>query len=199
MIIRFAPARLRRAGAPWLAALLVLAAVPLHGHAEEEVASVKQASELREAPGSGRVLAQLPADSAVTRTGERQGPWIRVRTGDGTLGWLHLFDVGPAGGNGSGTVAGAFRSVTGLFSKPSSQRSTTSTTTIGIRGLDAEDLAKAQPDTQAVAKMETLRQSDADARQFARRAALATVSVEPLPAPTRPAPAAGNGTGGNPQ
>jgi hypothetical protein len=189
MIIRFAPARLRRAGVPWLAAALVLSALPLAGHAQEEAAIVKRASELREAPGdTGRVLAPLPADSAVTRTGERQGPWIRVRTAIGALGWVHLFDIGPVSGSGSGSVAGAFRSVTSLFSKPSTQRSTTSTSTIGIRGLDAEDLAKAQPDEQAVAKMEALRQSDGEARQFARRASLSAVRVDPLQAPDRTQP-----------
>jgi hypothetical protein len=197
MLNRFdPPGRLRRAGAPWLAALLVLSALPGPGHAEEEAALVKRGSELRETPGeAGRVLAPLPADTAVTRTGERQGPWVRIRTATGTAGWVHLFDIGPATGSGSGSVAGAFRSVTSLFSKPSTQRTTTATSTIGIRGLGAEDLAQAQPDMQAVARMEALRQSDNDARQFARRASLSPVSVEPLPAPARaqPAPAANQG------
>src|SRR6476661_10789450 len=126
MRLRFAPARLRGAGAHWLLALLVLCTIATTGHAEEEAAVVKRASELREAPGdTGRVLAPLPADSAVTRTGERQGPWIRVRTATGALGWVHLFDIGPVSGSGSGAVAGAFRSVTSLFSKPATQRSTT--------------------------------------------------------------------------
>ena len=197
MIIRVAPARLWRTGLPWLAALLMLSTLPLASHAQEEAVVVKRASELREAPGNtGRVLAPLPADSAVTRTGERQGPWIKVRTAAGTLGWVHLFDIGPVSGSGSGSVAGAFRSVTSLFSKSSAQRTTTSASTIGIRGLDAEDLAKAQPDVQAVAKMEALRQSDSEARQFARRAALSPVRVEPLQEPVRTQPATSNG---NPQ
>ncbi|HEY1226346.1 MAG TPA: SH3 domain-containing protein, partial [Ramlibacter sp.] len=80
------------------------------------------------------------------------------------------------------------------------QRTTASTSTIGIRGLGAEDLAQAQPDVQAVARMEALRQSDNDARQFARRAQLTPVSVEPLPEPSRlPAAPTTTTSPGNPQ
>ncbi|MGZ5269296.1 MAG: SH3 domain-containing protein [Ramlibacter sp.] len=199
MIIRFTPTGLRHAGAPWLAALLVLAALPTAGHADDEAVVVKRASELHESPGeAGRVLAPLAADSTVTRTGDRQGPWVRVRTATGTIGWVHLFDIGPAsgGGSGNGAVAGALRSVTSLFGKPSVQRTSVSTSTIGIRGLGAEDLAQAQPDVQAVARMEALRQSEAEARQFARRAALVPVGVAPLPAVPGPAVPSGNPPGG---
>ena len=191
----------RGAGSAWIAALLVASALPGVAQAEEEAAVVKRGSELRESPGDGgRVLAPLPAETAVTRTGERQGAWVRVRTAAGAAGWVHLFDVGPATGSGSGTVAGAFRSVTSLFSKPTAQRTTASTSTIGIRGLGAEDLAQAQPDVQAVARMEALRQSDNDARQFARRAQLTPVSVEPLPEPSRlPAASTTTTAPGNPQ
>lgn len=190
----------RAAGTAWIAAVLAASALPGLALAEEEAAVVKRGSELRETPGDGgRVLAPLPAETPVTRTGERQGAWVRVRTTAGAAGWVHLFDVGPASGSGSGAMAGAFRSVTSLFSKPAAQRTTTSTSTIGIRGLGAEDLAQAQPDVQAVSRMEALRQSDNDARQFARRAQLAAVRVEPLPDPSQLPAATSTTTPGNPQ
>lgn len=190
----------RGAGTAWIAVLVAASAVPGAARADEEAAVVRRGSELRDAPGdNGRVLAPLPADTAVTRTGERQGAWVRVRTAAGATGWVHLFDVGPASGSGSGTMAGAFRSVTGLFSKPATQRTTTATSTIGIRGLGAEDLAQAQPDLQAVTRMEALRQGDNEARQFARRAQLTVVSVEPLPEPSRVPAAPSTSTPGNPQ
>ena len=191
----------RSAGTAWVAALLLAGALPGLAHADEEAAVVKRSSELRETPGdAGRVLAPLAADTAVTRTGEREGAWVRVRTAAGAAGWVHLFDVGPASGSGSNAVAGAFRSVSSLFSKPATQRTTASTSTIGIRGLGAEDLAQAQPDPQAVTRMDALRQSDNDARQFARRAQLTPVNVEPLPEPSRvPAAATTNANPGNPQ
>jgi hypothetical protein len=181
------------AAAPWVLALALLAAWP--AHAEEEAAVIKRTSELREAPGdTGRAVATLAADSAVTRLGDRQGAWVKVRTGAGAVGWLHMFDIAPASASGSGGAAGALRSVTSLFSKPTAQRTTTATATIGIRGLGAEDIAQAQPDVPAVGRMEALRASDTDARQFARQAPLAAVSVEPLPAPARAA-ATTSGTG----
>lgn len=193
--------RLRRASlrAACAAAAALIAAAP--ALAQEESMIVRRASELRAAPAAdGAVAASLPADSQVTRLGDRQGPWLKVRTAAGATGWVHLFDVrsssGAAeGGNGSGggnAVTGALRGVTGFFSKAPEQKTTTPTATIGIRGLGAEDLAQAQPDLQAVARMEALRASEADARRFAKQADLAAVNVEPLPAP---APAANTQSG----
>ena len=89
------------------------------------------------------------------------------------------------GGTASGgnPLSGALRGVQGLFAKPADRPLTTATSTIGIRGLGAEDIANAQPDSAAVARMEALRVSDADARGFAQTAAWQPVQVDPLPAP----------------
>ena len=153
-----------------------------------EAAITKRATELRETPGdSGRSLAALPAQAPITRLGERQGPWLRVRSEAGATGWLHLFDVGPAVGAASGATAGALRGVTNLVAGPTN--TTVPTSTIGMRGLSAEDLARAQPNPAAVRQMEGLRQDEAQARDFASSAALRAVPVDPLPAP-----AAGGGT-----
>jgi hypothetical protein len=174
----------------WLLAFALAALLPFTAQAQDESALVKRSTELREAPGeTGRSLASLPAETALTRLGDRQGPWIRVRTAAGATGWVHLFDVGPASRGAaaptSGGAAGALRGVTSFFTKPSEQRSATATSTIGIRGLDAQDIAQAQPDTGAVTRMETLRVAEPQARQFARDASLKTASVEPLPTPSR--------------
>jgi hypothetical protein len=152
--------------------------------AQEEAATVKRASELRDAPAdTGRTLATLDADSAVTRLGDRQGPWVKVKAPAGTVGWMHMFDIAPATSSGSNAATGAMRGLTSLFSKPASQKTTTSTSTIGIRGLDAEDISRSQPDAAAVTRMEALRATEADARQFAKQASLATAHVDPLPEP----------------
>jgi len=171
-------------------AVLALACLAGSGAAwaQEEPAVVRRATELREQPADGgRSLASLPADTAVTRLAERQGPWVRVRTATGAVGWVHLFDVGAPGAPASASSgpSGVLRGVTSLFSKPT-PRTTVSTSTIGIRGLGAEDLAQAQPDEAAVARMEALRVSEQQARQFAREARLAPAAVDPLPDP-RPA------------
>ena len=102
---------------------------------------------------------------------------------------MHLFDVGtPSGASTSGGASSLLRGVTGLFGKPSP--STVSTSAVGIRGLGAQDLAQAQPDTTAVTRMEALRATEPQARQFARDAGLAAQSVGPLPEPPRPSTAA---------
>lgn len=183
-----------RAG--WLALLLALA-LPA---AAQEAAVTRRATELRETPAeTGRSLATLPAQAPVTRMNERQGPWVRARAQNGATGWLHLFDVAPAttapraDAGGGNAVGDALRGVTGMFSRPATA---TATNAAGIRGLGAEDLARAQPDTAAVARMEALRQNEADARSFADRVALRPVVVESLPAPVR-ATAAPAGSRGN--
>jgi hypothetical protein len=153
----------------------------------QEAALTRRATELRDAPAdSGRSLASLPAQAPVTRSSERQGPWVQVRTASGANGWVHMFDLGPAsagadaGANGAGNlVGGALRGVSSLFG--GGNRPAQAATTAGIRGLGAEDLAQAQPNAAAVAQMEALRQSEAEARSFAGRSAWRPAAVEPLP------------------
>ncbi len=89
--------------------------------------------------------------------------------------------------SGSGNaVTGVLRGVTSLFNRGAAGTpSTLPTSTIGIRGLGAEDIANAQPNPAAVSQMEALRLDEAQARSFAAQAALTPVAVEPLPAPAR--------------
>ena len=167
-------------------ALVLLLQAPAWG---QEAAVTRRATELRETPSdSGRSLAPLAAQAAVTRTNERQGPWVQVRTANGATGWVHLFDLGPAAtaaaGSSGGAVGGALRGVAGFFAG-GRDRSAHTTSTSGIRGLDAQDLAQAQPDPAAVKQMEGLRASDADVRSFAQRSAWKPAAVEPLPAPAQ--------------
>jgi opacity protein-like surface antigen len=176
---------------PLAAALLAASALwAAHAaHAQEETVLVRRATELREQPGEARTLASLPADSSVTRLAERQGPWVRVRTTAGAVGWVHLFDLGSAGGasaaaSSGGAGSGLLRGVTGLFGR-SAQPTTVSTSAIGIRGLGAQDLAQVQPDAAAVTQMEARRASEPQARQFAREAGLAPAAVDALPVPPR--------------
>ena len=164
----------------------------------QEAAMTRRPVELREAPGDqARAIASLPAQAGVTRSNERQGPWVKVATAAGLSGWVHLFDIGPAsapaaGGGGAGN---ALRGVTSLFGgTPQAPRTGT---TAGIRGLGAEDIAQAQPNAGAVARMEAQRQSEADVRSFAERSGWQPAAVEALPEPSRVFPAP-RGGGGNP-
>lgn len=194
MMIRKAPNIVPRACFCVLALAATLMLSPALAQSGEPAAT-RRATELREAPGDGgRSLASLPAQSPLTRLTERQGPWVRVRTEAGATGWLHLFDVGPAGAGGN-AAAGALRGITSLFGKSGPATMTVPTSTIGVRGLSAEELAQAQPNPAAVTRVEALRQSEGQARAFASAAAIRAVAVEPLAPPARP-PAAGVPAGG---
>ncbi len=182
--------RWRFAGHSLLAALLLAGAGAALADGDPGV--LRRAAELRATPSaSAQSLASLPAQAPVTRLAGREGAWIQVRTTAGQTGWLHLFDVGSPGAAGSaGSAAGqaassGLRGLTSLFSGGSGG-TTVPTTTVGIRGLSAEDIANAQPDVAAVARMEGLRQSEAEARAFASSAPLKSQTVEPLPAPAAP-------------
>lgn len=152
----------------------------------QEAAVTRRPVQLRDAPGDqARSIASLPAQAAVTRGSERHGPWVKVTAGS-AAGWVHLFDIGPAsaaGSDGGGVAGSALRSITSLFGGGASPQRTASTA--GIRGLGAEDIANANPDPGAVARMEAQRQSDRDVRSFAERSNWRATDVAPLPEPSR--------------
>ena len=166
--------------------------------AQTEAVLVKRAAQLRDAPGeASRSVVNLPLQTAVTRLGERQGPWIKVRTADGTQGWVHLFDITSANTASTGNAgAGALRSITSFFNKGSAQAnaSTLPTSTVGIRGLGVEDLANSQPNMAAVAQADATRVDENQARQFANAASLSSRAVNPLALPVAPAKAYVPGT-----
>ena len=165
--------------------------------AQVDSVTIKRATELREAPGeNARSLAPLALQTQVTRLTARQGPWIEVRTAQGATGWIHMFDAGtnpPAQGGNAAT--GALRGLTSFFGKGTTAAPASGTSTIGIRGLGAEDIANAQPNLAAVGQVEAMRQNAAQARQFATSAALTLQTVAELPVPTPPSQAAAGAAG----
>ena len=183
--------------APVLATALLVFGAPALAQPQGEAVLIKRESQLRDAPGdSARSLAPLPPQTSVTRLSERQGAWIKVRMADGTSGWVHMFDVTSASAPSGGAAGGALRSLSSFFNKGSAQApsSTVSTSTVGIRGLGAEDLANAQPNLAAVAQADANRVDAAQARQFAGSASLSSRQVEPLPTPAPPPTSSGGTT-----
>jgi hypothetical protein len=172
-----------------IAATLALASAPMWS---QEAMLTKRATSLREAPAAGAAtLANLPAQSALTRLPARQGPWVQVRTAAGVSGWVHLFDVASATEQGTvaSTATGALRGITNFFNRVNTPAPASSTATVGIRGLSAEDLGSAQPNMAALAQAESQRQDATQARKFATDAALRAQTVPPLPSPAAPAQA----------
>jgi len=154
----------------------------------QERFTVKREVELRATPQANAKSTRLPADTTVTRLEERQGPFRRVRTPDGKTGWLHMFDLqgnAPAAASG-GTGSSALRALGQAFSPSSTPSSTVATSTVGIRGLDADDLANATPNLAAVNAAGQYKVSDAQARQFAQRAGFKPRQVADLDAANAP-------------
>lgn len=121
-----------------LASGLALAvAVPL-GAAHAQTAVTKRATELRESPvDTAPSLGSIPANTQLTRTNERNGPWVKVQTPEGASGWVHNFDMGaahsatPSGNNNAST--GSMRTLGGALGRGGSS-TTTPTATAGTRG-----------------------------------------------------------------
>jgi hypothetical protein len=177
-----------------LPAFLLAFSAAAQAQPQGEAVLIKREAQLRDAPGdSARSLAPLPVQTSVTRLGDRQGAWIKVRTADGASGWVHMFDVTSASAPSGSAAGGALRSLSSFFNKGSAQApsSSVSTSTVGIRGLGAEDLANAQPNMAAVAQADANRANAAQARQFAGGASLSSRQVEPLPTPAPPAASSG--------
>jgi hypothetical protein len=87
-------------------------------------------------------------------------------------------------GAGGNVIAGGLRGL-GSMLGGGAPPPRVATSTIGIRGLEAEDLARATPNLNAVGQMERLRERESEARQFAADAALVAATVPALPAPAR--------------
>lgn len=175
--------------APSLALCLALAALP--GFAQTDALVAKRATELRDAPGdAARSIASLPAQTTLTRLTARQGPWVQVKAASGQTGWVHMFDMGTPGTTSTvaSTAQGALRGLSNLFNRGSAQNAGAPTSTVGIRGLGAEDIANAQPNLAALAQADSLRMDAAQAKRFAAEATLAARTVEALPEPAPPAP-----------
>jgi hypothetical protein len=169
------------AGAQTNTPLIVKRDAPLHRNAHDQ----------------SETLVQLPAQSRVVPQGERQGAWVQVKTERGLSGWMRLFQLGHAPSATAthptdATWVRGFSSWWGHSTAPSAQKPV-ATTTIGIRGLEVGDIARAQPNPAAVTQAEGQRVDAAQAQAFARRHALHARAIDPLPdtAPW-PRPAAAN-------
>ncbi|MES2415630.1 MAG: SH3 domain-containing protein [Pseudomonadota bacterium] len=188
----------------WRAGIGLCAAMLFSGmaFAQSEAVLIKRASQLRDAPGeASKTLAPLAVQTSLTRLGERQGPWVKVRMADGTQGWVHMFDItSPASASTGNAGTNALRGITSFFNKGSTQASAgLPTSTVGIRGLGAEDIANSQPNLTAVTLLDTARMDAVQALQFAGTASLSARQIAPLPVPAPPPRAASPSTpdGGN--
>ena len=150
-----------------LAALLV----PLICAAEP--ASIVRPTELKKDPATdAATVAKVPADAAVDAT-ERRGGWVRVRTAGGEEGWVKLLSLR------YGAAGETRRGDSGLGQAINAARTGSSGTqvTTGVRGLDDEKIATAQPNASELRKMEGFAVPAAASAEFADRGQLKAQNV----------------------
>ena len=167
--------------AAWRAALAsaVGIAVAMLAWADEQ-AFTNRSTELKErALADARTVATLPENSAV-KVLARSGAWTQVEA-SGQKGWVRVFHLRfPASvettssSGGSGLLSGA-TSLLGFGRDTSKQANLSST---GVRGLTPEDLKNANPDPDAVKKMQSYRAEKPAAEALAREAKLTSNSID---------------------
>lgn len=151
--------------------VLLLLALPLLAAAEP--AMLTRATELKEAPATdAATVARLPENTAV-ETLERKGGWTRVKAGAGE-GWVRMLAL-RFGGPGEARKGDS--GITQLFNVARTGTSGTQVTT-GARGLDADQLANAQPNPAELSKMADFAANADAAASFAAKGKLAAQSVE---------------------
>lgn len=176
--------------ARWFVSLAILWLCTGMATVQAEPVTLERDSVLRNEP---RADAAAVANLAKGATGEavaRQGGWVQIRSGAVT-GWLYSFNVrfGAAAGSGDGTG-----SVLGRVFGPRQRINVTST--IGIRGLDEEDLKQARFDGEQLQQLDSFAASREQAEIHAGEAGLGAVRIDYL---SGTASGTGVGEGGSPQ
>ena len=147
-----------------LVAVVLLAAVPCRA----EPATVIRATELRQAPATDAASTGQLAENARVDALQRQGGWTRVKAAGGAEGWVRMLALRYEG-------AGAARQGdSGIAQALNVARTGTSGTqvTTGVRGLEAEQLVNAKPNTAELKKLERYSASKDAAAAFAERGPL---------------------------
>ena len=138
----------------------------------EPATTVRQV-EMKKGPAAdAQTIGQLPENTAVDAL-ERKGAWTRVKTPSGE-GWVRMLAL-RFGGPGEAKKGDS--GISSLFNVARTGSSGTTLTT-GVRGLDPEMLANAQPNPAELAKMEQFSATPDAAAGFAAKGKLQARQVE---------------------
>ena len=138
-----------------------------------EPASVIRAAELKKAPATDADTLATLAENTAVDAGERRGAWTRVKTPSGE-GWVKMLALRYGG---PGAAKQGDTGVAQIFNVARTGSSGTQVTT-GVRGLDEQQLANAQPNKAELAKMSRFAVQPDAAASFAAKGKLSAHSVE---------------------
>ncbi|HEY5897723.1 MAG TPA: SH3 domain-containing protein [Burkholderiales bacterium] len=149
--------------------LLLALLFPVLCHAEP--ATVIRAAELKSEPATdAATLAQLAENTKVDAL-ERKGGWTRIKAGEAE-GWVKMLVLRYGAGAKTGDSG-----LTQLFNVARTGSSGTQVTT-GVRGLDEQQLAKAQANPAELAKLNTFAAERDAAAAFAAEGKLSASAVD---------------------
>lgn len=151
--------------------LALLLFVPVLAVAEP--ATLIRATELKREPATDSTTVASLAENTAVETLERQGGWTRVKAGNDE-GWVRMLAL-----RFGGTTAPK-PGATGLTQVFNVARTGTSGTqvTTGVRGLDAEQIAAAQPNPAELAKLGQFAANRGAAESFAAQGSLTARPVD---------------------
>jgi len=153
-------------------ALLLALAFPLLALAEP--ASVIRETELKQAPATDAPTLATLETSAKVDVLERKGGWTRIKAAGGKEGWVRMLALRYAG---TGEAKSGDSGVVQLLNVARSGTSGTQVTT-GVRGLDKDQLANAQPNAAELKKMEGFGSAKDAAAQVATAGKLEAQRIE---------------------
>ncbi len=152
----------------FLAILLILPAIAL-----AEPATVIRATDLKQAPASDADTVAALAEQTAVEVLERKSGWMRIKSASGD-GWVRMLSLRRGGASAAKPGASG---VSQLFNVARTGTSGTQVTT-GVRGLDAEQIANAQPNPAELAKLEKFAADRDAASGFASQGKLTPASVD---------------------
>jgi hypothetical protein len=158
------------------AAGAVLAAALTAASASAQPVTLERDSPLYAEPRLDAAQTAQLRQGAVGEVVGKQGGWLNLKTAAG-IGWLFSFNVrfpSQKAGNGESAAGSALGQVFGP------RRSVSVASSIGIRGLEEEDLRQARFDAGQVKLLDDYAASKQAAEDAARAAGLASVTVEYL-------------------
>lgn len=150
--------------------LILLLFLPLAALAEP--ATVIRATDLKQEPASDAATVAPLAENTTVDALERKGGWTRIKAGNAE-GWVRMLALR----FGSGSAKPGDSGVSQLFNVARTGTSGTQVTT-GVRGLDAQMLANAQPNPAELAKLKDFAADRGAAASFAAEGSLSAKPVE---------------------
>jgi hypothetical protein len=138
-----------------------------------EAGTVIRATDLKQEPASDAATVAALAEQTSVEVLERKSGWIRVKAASGE-GWVRMLALRLGGATAAKPGASGLSQ---MFNVARTGTSGTQVTT-GVRGLDAEQIANAQPNPAELAKLEKFAADRDAAAGFATQGKLSATAVD---------------------